>query len=330
MKGRRLRLDQKLTVGDDIFKEFIRDDSYTALMWIKQSCPDTIMRMMKEVYIKLIILLVDECDVPLVKAEETKTRIITDKVVVVERFERTLDTKVQRSSLMKKKVFAMMMSAVMCVTGLSACGGNAADATQAPATSAVEVTAAAEKTTDKADMTPASEKETADDALAKLEAIGDVDVEKGLFDVTLTIPKDFAGEVTQEELDELVKEKGFQSATLNSDGSVTYVMTKAQHKEMVDGVAEKIKNALSEMAESADYPNITDISANDDFTVFTVTTKNSTPDMAESFVVLGLYMYGGMYAIFNGETAENIHVDYVNADSGEVISSADSKGMGKN
>ena len=50
--------------------------------------------------------------------------------------------------------------------------------------------------------------------------------------------------------------------------------------------------------------------------------------MSESFSVMALYMYGGMYAIFNGEDAENIHVDFVNADTGEVISSADSKNLG--
>lgn len=33
------------------------------------------------------------------------------------------------------------------------------------------------------------------------------------------------------------------------------------------------------------------------------------------------------YHIFNGTTVDNIHVDYVNADSGEIISSADSKDM---
>ena len=44
---------------------------------------------------------------------------------------------------------------------------------------------------------------------------------------------------------------------------------------------------------------------------------------------LSLYMYGGMYAIFSGDEVDNIHVDYVNAASGEIISSADSKDMGE-
>ncbi len=39
-------------------------------------------------------------------------------------------------------------------------------------------------------------------------------------------------------------------------------------------------------------------------------------------------MYGGMYGVFSGEKPENVHVEFVNADSGEVISSGDSKDMG--
>ncbi|MCR5720030.1 MAG: hypothetical protein K6F84_05645, partial [Lachnospiraceae bacterium] len=90
---------------------------------------------------------------------------------------------------------------------------------------------------------------------------------------------------------------------------------------------DSINSSLADMVESEDYPNITAVTANDDFTSFTITTKNKEPDLSESFAVIGLYMYGGMYAVFNGEPADNIHVDYVNADSGEIISSSNSKDM---
>ncbi|MBE6004633.1 MAG: hypothetical protein E7232_11225 [Lachnospiraceae bacterium] len=129
------------------------------------------------------------------------------------------------------------------------------------------------------------------------------------------------------ELDELAKEKGFRSITLNSDGSATYVMNKAQHEELLSGIRDSINSSLQEMVGSEEYPNITKIEANDDFTSFTVTTKNEEPDFAESFGILTLYMYGGMYAVFSGKEVENVHVDYVNADSGEIIDSGDSKDM---
>ena len=62
-------------------------------------------------------------------------------------------------------------------------------------------------------------------------------------------------------------------------------------------------------------------------TEFTVTTKSSALDMNESFSTMAFYMYGGMYNIFNGTEVDNIHVDFVNADSGEIISSSDSKNL---
>ena len=49
--------------------------------------------------------------------------------------------------------------------------------------------------------------------------------------------------------------------------------------------------------------------------------------MNESFSTMAFYMYGGMYNIFNGTEVDNIHVDFVNADSGEIISSSDSKNL---
>lgn len=163
--------------------------------------------------------------------------------------------------------------------------------------------------------------ETAD----QLEAIGDIDVDKGIFDVTLTIPADFVGEVTQEELDETAEQVGYQSATLNDDGSVTYVMTKAQHKEMLAELRKNIEQSLNEMVKSENYPNITAITANENFTVFTVTTQNDEPDFAESLAVIGFYLYGGTYAVFSGDEVDNIHVDFINESTGEIISSADSK-----
>lgn len=161
-----------------------------------------------------------------------------------------------------------------------------------------------------------------------LDSLGDIEVEKELFDVTITVPADFVGETTQEELDASVEEGKLHSATLNEDGSITYVMSKSQHKQLLAEIAAGFDEALSAMAGSEDYPNITDIKANDDYTSFTVTTTSTELSLQESFSVLSFYIYGGMYAIFSGEPAENIHVDFVNADTGMVIESADSKDAG--
>ena len=162
-----------------------------------------------------------------------------------------------------------------------------------------------------------------------LDSLGDIEVDEGLFDVELTIPADFADGATQEDLDKTANEKGYKSATLNSDGSVTYVMTKAQHKKMMDEMAEEINAELQGLVGSEDYPNFTKVEANSDYTKFTISTTSTELDLAESFSVINFYMQGGLYNIFNGTPVDNIHVDFVNAESGEIISSSDSSDMGE-
>lgn len=172
------------------------------------------------------------------------------------------------------------------------------------------------------------ESKTQDDDLG-LASIGDVDVDAGLFNVTITVPADFLDEgVTQENLDEQAKEKGFKSITLNDDGSATYVMTKAQHEEMMDGIRQSIDGSLLEMASSEDYPSVVSIDANEDYTEYKITVNAEEVGLQESFLALSLYVFGGMYHVFNGTEPGNINVQYVNETTGAVIQEANSDDMG--
>ncbi len=125
------------------------------------------------------------------------------------------------------------------------------------------------------------------------------------------------------------KKKGYKSITLNDDGSVTYILTKKQHKKMMNELKDNINSSISEMIGSEDFPNFTDITYNENFTEFEISTKSTELNMADRFSILGFYMYGGMYNIFNGTAADNISVKFVNADSGEEILTANSKDAGK-
>lgn len=174
-----------------------------------------------------------------------------------------------------------------------------------------------------------NESNTEAETKSDLEAIGEVGVEKGLFNVELTIPAEFVGEQTQEDLNELCKEKGYKSITLNDDQSATYILTKQQHKEMMKEIKNSINTSITEMIGSEDYPNYTNITANDNFTEFQVTTKSSELSLVETFSVVGFYMYGGMYNIFNGTAVDNVSVKFINADTGEEITTTNSKDMGE-
>ncbi len=208
---------------------------------------------------------------------------------------------------MKRKI-AMLILTLSLAISMTACGGDNKEKAAGP-----------EK---KEDASKESD-ETTDD----LESLDDVDVEKGIFDVELTIPADYVGEQTQEDLDKIAEEHGFQSIILNSDGSATYTMTKKQHSDLMDEYRDQINNNINEMIGSEDYPNFTKIEANENFTEFTVTTKSAELDMNESFSTMAFYMYGGLYSVFSGENISNVSVTFVNADSGNIISTANSSEM---
>ena len=210
---------------------------------------------------------------------------------------------------MKKKLLLTLLALTITCSG---CGSQ----TSAPASQEVKTTESSAETED-----------DTQNSLSDLDSLGDVKVEKELFDVVITIPADYVGETTQEELDEKAKDSDIHSITLNDDGSATYVMSKSQHKKLMQEMTDNINSSLADMANSQDYPNITDINANSDFTNFTVTTTSTELGLTDSMTVIAFYMYGGLYAIFDGDEVDNIHVDFVNADSGEIISSSDSSDM---
>mgnify|MGYP001259302509 CR=1 FL=1 len=146
--------------------------------------------------------------------------------------------------------------------------------------------------------------------------------------VELTIPADFLGDdTTQQVLDEKVAETdGIISATLNEDGSATYVMTAACHEKLMQEMGQNIDTQLTDMAGSSDYPNVISVEASNDYTSFTVTLSTDTVGLQESIMVMAFYLYGGMYNAFNGTPVDDVFVQFVNQ-SGAVIETANSRDM---
>lgn len=145
--------------------------------------------------------------------------------------------------------------------------------------------------------------------------------------VEITIPSDYIGEdITQDELDAKVEQAdGFKSATLNADGSVTYIMTEACHKKLMKDMAQQLDSSLADMVGSEDYPNVTAIDASDDYTKFTVTLSSGTVNLQESLMTLVFYMSGGLYHYFStGEPVDNINVRFIDQ-SGNLLQEANSK-----
>ena len=155
----------------------------------------------------------------------------------------------------------------------------------------------------------------------QLAAIGDVQVENGVMTVSLNVPADLAKNIRQETIDAGIGTQ-YQAAFRNQDGSITYKMTKEQHQAMLEQLAVSFDNSLQEMIDDEKY-TISNITRNNDFTVFDISLDGAEPSMSDSYAAFGLYMYGELYGVFNGKRPEHVIVNYLDS-NGNLIDSDDS------
>ncbi len=146
--------------------------------------------------------------------------------------------------------------------------------------------------------------------------------------VSFTVPSEYLDENrTQADYDAEAVKYGFASATLNADRSVSYVMTKGQHREMLARLAEEIDKALSNMTASGEYPNFVSITHNEGFTEFKVVSRASQLNENELSASWAITHFSELYAAFAGGSEGNCHIDYVNEKDGEVFGVGDSSEM---
>jgi hypothetical protein len=150
------------------------------------------------------------------------------------------------------------------------------------------------------------------------EASEQIQVDEGLLTVDITLPASFVSmggdEFTQATVDEAVASEGYLSGKLNEDGSVSYSMTKIKHAEMIN----ELKTGFDESVEEslAEYPNVTAVTRNSDFTEIRIETTEN--DFSLGFLGLGLSFQAYFYHILNGSEYK-VDVVIVDSDSGEEL-----------
>ncbi len=198
-----------------------------------------------------------------------------------------------------RKVITFLLAALL----LAGCGSPAA----APAPTA-------DPTTD-----PTTAPTTAPTATPDPTATPMVEVDEGLFTVTITMPQEFVGEKTQEELDLEREELGYKSADLNDDGSVTYVMTKRQHREALKKTAEGMQETINGIVGSPDYPGISAIHVNDDLTEFRIVMNTKSVGLNETFVAMTLAFGSKLYNTFAGDPDKDGVITWIYEETGEEL-----------
>lgn len=141
--------------------------------------------------------------------------------------------------------------------------------------------------------------------------------------VEVTLPVSFVGEgIDIEMLEADAEEMGIEDVKLNDDGSVTYKMTKSAHEEWLSEITTEIETSLTEMVESGDFVSIKDITANNDYTEFTITVDQAAFENSfDGFAVFGIGISSSFYQLLDGKDPENYNVtiNIVDEESGDVI-----------
>lgn len=151
--------------------------------------------------------------------------------------------------------------------------------------------------------------------------------DKKLLDVEITIPASLLDEEDDFELGQEEKDKGIKQITKNEDGSMTIKMSKKAHKEFLSEMKEAIDENITEiLKDKENCPAFTEITYNDDATVFDIKVDKSLYGGLDSFYALTFYMAGNMYQAMNAVPESEIKtvVNFIDKDTGEVIESGDS------
>ena len=207
-----------------------------------------------------------------------------------------------------KRLLALLLAAVMTLS-LCACGGGNEAPKQESGT-----------TNEQVETSTQGNQEVASDDKAE----GGIAVDEGLLSVEITMPATFFEEETEESIKASAEENGFDNCTVNEDGSVTYKMSKAKHKEMLAEMKTSIDESIADMLNGEEaVESFVKIEYADDLSKFDVYVDPATYTEWDSFYALAFYIYGAYYQAFEGKDMDSIDVvvNFINNETNETVSS---------
>ena len=171
------------------------------------------------------------------------------------------------------------------------------------------------------------------DGAKKESSVAELSAEENLFDVEVTVPAVFFKGSDMATAEKEAKAMGVREVKANDDGSVTYVMNKKTHEELLTVIKASIDDGIKEILEDKEtYPSFTEITYNDDLTQFDVMADKESYEEFQSFIALEFYMAGNLYQITNTQSSDKVRtiVNFKDKDTEEVIESGDSLVLSSN
>ena len=163
---------------------------------------------------------------------------------------------------------------------------------------------------------------SSNDEAKKEKETENVAVDKGLLNVEVTLPASFFDGQDIDEVIAQAEEDGAKGVTKNDDGSLSYKMSKSEHKKMMAEMEKEMLAFIEEMETSEDYPSIQTVEYNKSFTEYTVVVDQEAFESGfDGFALLGLAIQSMYYQVFDGVKEEDYQttVHMKNAETSEVF-----------
>jgi len=147
-----------------------------------------------------------------------------------------------------------------------------------------------------------------------------IDTDEGLLTVEITLPASLFEDQDMDifDTDAYASENGFLHASVNGDGSVNIVMTKAKHAEMLAEMTVSLETTFAEFVESEDTPYIKRITHNGDFSKISMEVIRSEYESSWDMTPFSLGFSAMFYQMFLDMDC-HVEVAIIDFDSGEII-----------
>lgn len=202
-----------------------------------------------------------------------------------------------------KKIVSVMLACSM-VLSLAACGSS----------SQAAKSVAASQPASSAAVSSAAEANSSNGSIA---------VDKGLLDVTITLPKKMLDSfsTTAEEMQQAETDSRVKKTSVNEDGSLSITVSKSDHKEIMSEMKDAIDHSADNLKEN--FPSVQEIQSNSDCTqVDILVDRSAYENTLDSFAIISVEFQAMLYQAFNGTPDVAVTVNIVDQNSGEVLDSA--------
>lgn len=204
------------------------------------------------------------------------------------------------------KNMCSFLLAVLMLLSLTACSGNTN--TESPPASDNIATVESDETSSQ------------EDQIEQQASGGEVQVDEGLFNVTITLPASYFEDMTNFDPDTYANEQGFKEVAVNEDGSISITMSKTKHNELMAQMKASLDQAFMELVEAEDTPYIKAVTSSDGYTTVIVDVDKAGYESAFDLTPLAIGISVMIYQQYDGS---ELHCEVIirDVDSGETLNS---------